>query len=121
MKYIPASDSEKVVKQDYSKAIQLRPEDFGNDGHMLQTVTIPPQTKQREHYHHIQTEVFYILKGECEIYMNGTMYLAKSGDAFICSPNDRHYLWNKTDNDFGLVVFKIDKPVDDDDTVWSDK
>ncbi|MEI6690823.1 MAG: cupin domain-containing protein [bacterium] len=119
MKYSQPINSQNFIAKDYSKNILFNREDFGNDGHILQTVTIPPLTKQREHFHNIQTEVFYILEGFCEIYINGTKYDAKPGDAIICSPGDKHYLWNKSDNNFKLVVFKINIPSDDD-TVWSE-
>lgn len=103
--------------KDYSKTVIFSTDDFNDKGHLLQTVTIPPQTKQREHYHIKQTEVFYILEGECLIFINNKKYYAKPGDAFICEPNDKHYLWNQKTNPFKLAVFKINYP-DDDDTIW---
>ncbi|MBU0569374.1 cupin domain-containing protein [Patescibacteria group bacterium] len=119
MKYKKSGEGEKVKKKDYSKTIIFTQDDFGNDGHMLQTVTIPPKTKQRVHYHHKQKEVFYILEGECLIYVNGKEYLSKSGDVFICNPGDKHNLWNKTNKNFKLIVFKIDMP-ESEDTVWEE-
>ena len=56
--------SVEIVKKDYSKRIILSLADFKEKGHLLQTVTIPANTKQRKHFHHKQTEVFYILEGE---------------------------------------------------------
>lgn len=117
MKYHKSNSNQQIVAQDYSKEVIFTPSDLPGSGHQFQTVTIPPQTKQREHYHDIQTEVFYILEGECSIFMNGTEHIAKPGDAFICSPGDRHYLWNRTDMEFKLAVFKIDLP-EGDDTHW---
>lgn len=118
MKYKVVSEGQIDTKKDYSKRIIFSLSDFLEKGHMLQTVTIPPNTKQRKHYHNIQTEVFYILDGETVININGSDYLAKPGDAFICEPKDKHYLWNKTDKEFKLVVFKINKIENSDDTVW---
>jgi quercetin dioxygenase-like cupin family protein len=119
MKFVSANTCEWIVKKDYKKQIILKSNDFIQDGHLLQIVIIPPNTKQRVHSHDIQTEVFYILEGECTITINGTNYLAKPGDAFICSPGDNHNLWNKTDKDFKLLVFKIDLP-DSEDTNWNE-
>lgn len=118
MKYKSLSEVIPTVRQDYSKSIIFDINDLPAGGHMLQTVTIPPKTKQRSHYHNIQTEVFFILEGECYIYINDKEYFAKSGDAFACEPTDKHYLWNKSENDFKLVVFKINRPEGDEDTVW---
>jgi len=117
MKYKSHDTGEAVHKKDYSKRVIFSPEDFQEKGHLLQVVTIPPKTKQRSHFHHKQTEVFYILEGEAYIYINGKEFLAKPGDAFICSPGDKHNLWNQTDKDFKLVVFKINFSKEDD-TKW---
>lgn len=66
----------------------------------------------------MQTEVYYILEGETIINIQGKDYLAKAGDAFIMEPKDEHFLWNKSDKDFKLLVFKINMPEETDDTVW---
>ena len=119
MKYKKNGTSEEIVKKDYKKSIIFDLADFGYDGHLLQTVTIPSKTKQREHYHDIQTEVFYILEGRCHIFINDKEYVATPGDSFICSPGDKHNLWNKTNKDFKLVVFKINLP-NKEDSHWSE-
>lgn len=120
MKYRQIEEVAKIVKSDYTKQIIFNTTDFNQKGHLLQVVTIPSKTKQRVHYHQVQTEVFYILEGECLIIINNQEFQAKPEDAFICEPGDKHHLWNKTDKDFKLVVFKINKP-DNEDTVWEDK
>ena len=118
MKYRPSTEGEEIVRQDYRKKIIFSLEDFDEKGHLLQVVTIPPNTRQRMHSHHKQTEVFYILEGEATITINDVNYLARSGDAFICSPGDVHNLWNKTDKEFRLVVFKINLPEEWEDSHW---
>jgi len=119
MKYKPKDSGEKIDEKDYSKRIIFSLEDFEEKGHLLQEVTVPPRTKQRLHAHRQQTEVFYILEGEALIHISGENFLATPGDAFICSPGDEHSLWNQSDRDFKVVVFKISKP-DQDDTDWLD-
>lgn len=118
MKYKPQAEGETIVKKDYSKKIIFSLSDFEEPGHLLQTVTIPSQTRQRIHSHNKQTEVWYVLEGETEITINGKIFLAKRGDAFICPPGDKHNLWNKTDKDFKVLVFKINLPENDEDTNW---
>lgn len=118
MKYKNHTDGDIVEKKDYSKNVIFSLSDFEEKGHLLQTVTIPPQTKQRLHQHFKQTEVYYALEGECSIFINGQEFIAHPGDAFIASPRDRHQLWNKSDNPFTLVVFKINLPEGTDDTEW---
>ena len=117
MIYRPANQGDEIVEQDYRKKIIFSLDDFAEPGHLLQVVTIPPHTRQRVHSHHRQTEVFYVLEGETTITINGVDYSAKPGDSFICSPGDAHNLWNKTNRDFKLLVFKINKPREQD-TDW---
>lgn len=117
MKSFKAGSGEVFSKEDYSKEIIFNQQDLPGKGHLLQVVTIPPETKQRVHFHDFQTEVFYILEGECWIFLNDKKFLAKPGDAFVCSPGDKHNLWNKSKKEFKLAVFKIDLP-EQDDTHW---
>jgi len=117
MKYRPAGSGEIVEEQDYSKTIIFSGDDFEVPGHLLQVVTVPPRTRQRLHLHREQTEVFYVLEGQALIEIGGEEYFARPGDAFICSPGDRHSLWNQSDDDFRLVVFKINRP-EKNDVVW---
>jgi quercetin dioxygenase-like cupin family protein len=120
MKYRPSTQGEEIVKRDYRKKIIFSLDDFDENGHLLQVVTIPPDTRQRMHSHDKQTEVFYILEGEAIITINDVDHIAKPGDAFICSPGDVHHLWNKTNKDFRLVVFKINLPKEGKDTRWQE-
>lgn len=117
MKYKKSGELKEIVKKDYSKKVYFARKDFSEKGHLFQTVTIPPNTKQREHWHDKQTEIFFILEGECHIFINGKDYLAKPGDAFICNAGDKHNLWNKTKHPFILAVFKHSVP-NFDDTHW---
>ncbi len=118
MKYKKASDGSLLVKKDYSKKIIFSQTDFNEPGHQLQTIIIPPHTKQRMHSHAMQTEVYYILEGECYITIGSQEYVASTGDAFMTHPGDIHNLWNKTDREFKLIVFKINYPLNDEDTTW---
>ena len=118
MKYRSSTEGKEIVEKDYRKKIIFSPDDFDEPGHLLQVVTIPPETRQRKHSHGKQTEVFYILEGEATITINDVDYLAKPGDAFICSPGDVHNVWNKTKEDFRLVVFKINLPEEGEDSHW---
>jgi len=117
MKYRLSGSGETVHEEDYSKRIIFSSEDFEEEGHLLQVVTIPPRTKQRLHSHREQTEVFYALEGEALICIGAKEVLARPGDAFVCSPRDEHSLWNQSDKEFKLIVFKINLP-EEDDTDW---
>jgi len=86
MKYRPSAKGTEIVREDYRKKVIFSQDDFEEKGHLLQVVTIPPNTRQRMHFHDQQTEVFYILVGEATITISDMDYPARSGDAFICSP-----------------------------------
>jgi quercetin dioxygenase-like cupin family protein len=116
-KYARAGSGETVQEVDYSKTIIFSGDDFQVPGHLLQVVIVPPQTRQRLHFHQQQTEVFYILEGQASIRLGSEDFLARPGDAFVCNPGDEHSLWNQSDQDFKLAVFKINAPVADD-SVW---
>lgn len=120
MKYKRSTEGKETLEKDYRKRIIFSPEDFDEKGHLLQVVTIPPHIRQRMHSHRRQTEVFYILEGEAVITFDDVDYPAKPGDAFICSPGDVHNLWNQTNRDFRLVVFKISLPQNGEDTHWQE-
>ena len=120
MKYRLSTEGIEIVRQDYRKKIIFALEDFDEKGHLLQVVTIPPNTRQRLHSHDQQTEVFYILEGEAIIRINDVEYPARPGDAFICSPGDVHNVWNKTDREFRLLVFKINLPEEGEDSHWQE-
>ena len=70
MKYKPSAEGQEIVKPDYRKKIIFSLDDFDEKGHLLQVVTIPPETRQRPHSHEKQTEVFYILEGEATLTIN---------------------------------------------------
>jgi len=116
-KYARAGSGETVQEVDYAKTIIFSPDDFEEEGHLLQVVTVPPRTKQRLHSHREQTEVFYVLEGHALIELAGEEFSARPGDAFVCRPGDHHSLWNRWNDDFRLVVFKIGFP-EEDDTDW---
>lgn len=121
MKHKRHNEGEIITKKDYFKKIIFSLEDFSNTGHLLQVVTILPQTKLRAHKHAQQTEVHYVLEGEAVFTFNGQALLAQPGDAFITPPGDIHKVWNKTDKNFKLIVFKINVPSDTDDTEWMEE
>ena len=116
-KYAPAGSGDSVPEVDYSKTIIFSGEDFEEPGHLLQVVTVPARTRQRLHFHRQQTEVFYVLDGKALIRLGDEEVPAGPGDAFVCNPGDKHSLWNRSDEDFRLLVFKIGLP-EEDDSVW---
>lgn len=107
-----------IRKIDYSKRIIFDPTIFKQQGLQLQEVTIPANTRQRSHFHKKQTEILYFTEGEGFIFFNDEKFSVRAGDAFVCEPGDRHYLWNRSDKPIKLVVFKINYSPNLEDTFW---
>ena len=66
------------------------------------------------HFHRNQTEIFFVLALGL-ITIDGVAVEAREGDVIVCEPGDVHGMPH-IENDFGLLVMKID--YDSDDTVW---
>lgn len=65
MLFKKSTDGKTSQKKDYTKNLLLSLSDLESyPGHVVQTVTIPPHTKQRNHVHHFQTEIAYVLSGQ---------------------------------------------------------
>jgi len=120
MKYRLKSDREVVVRHDYKKEIIFSPSDFVRPEFLLQILTIPPNTKQRLHFHKKQTEVYFVLEGKALVYVDKREFTAYPGDAFMSGPHEMHYLWNQSNKEFKLAVFKFDIPKEED-TEWVGK
>lgn len=118
MKFKKAGAGEEIQSKDYSKKIIFSLEDFAEKGHLLQIVTIPPNTKQRLHVHQIQTEVSYLLEGEAHFFVEGQDFYMQPGDALIHPKGEMHFVWNQSDKPCKLLVFKINLPEDSSDTKW---
>ncbi len=121
MKHRTLSAVKKDIRKDYAKRVIFNAEELPGSGHMLQEVTIPPHTRQRAHYHETQTEIFFVLEGESEIHIDDEQFRAGPGDAFVCSPGEVHFLHNRSAAPFRLLVMKIDRPADHEDSVWMEK
>jgi len=85
-------------------------------------VVLKPGQDFPNHYHTECEEIFYILEGEIDFYINGDRVEAKPGDMIQCRPGDSHYLINQSEANFKAVFIKsphigkndsvvIDKPV----------
>ena len=120
MKYKKLASLEKDVRKDYVKRVIFHTDELPGEGHMVQEVTIPPETRQRAHYHRRQTEIFFILEGESDIHIDGRRISAGPGDAFVCSPGEEHFVHNRSRNPFRLLVMKIERPGDSEDSVWTE-
>jgi quercetin dioxygenase-like cupin family protein len=117
MKHQPPGAGRTFRAEDYEKLVIFPPGAFTEPGHELEVVIVPPHTTMRSHYHRERTEVLFVLHGESEVFIGEKRHPSGPGDAFICEPGESHYVRNMSDQDFRILVFKIDLPSEDD-TVW---
>ena len=59
-------------------------------------VQFNPGQDYTAHYHNIMEENFYILEGEMDIVVDGTVYTLKKGDFIHIDPGKVHYVINNS-------------------------
>ncbi|PKM72022.1 MAG: cupin domain-containing protein [Firmicutes bacterium HGW-Firmicutes-16] len=55
------------------------------------------------HYHNVMEENFYIIEGEVDIVVDGTVNHMKAGDFIHIEPNEVHYCINVSDKPIKMV------------------
>ncbi|GAK13988.1 cupin domain-containing protein [Geomicrobium sp. JCM 19039] len=69
-------------------------------------VVLKPSQEFQNHYHTTCEEIFYILEGEIDFYINNKRVPVKEGDLIQCAKGDSHYLINTSSNDFKAMFIK---------------
>ncbi|WP_129691627.1 cupin domain-containing protein [Gottfriedia acidiceleris] len=69
-------------------------------------VVLKPGQDFQNHYHTVCEEIFYILEGQIDFYINGNKVPTIPGDMIQCRPGDAHYLINQTDKTFKALFIK---------------
>jgi quercetin dioxygenase-like cupin family protein len=72
----------------------------------LGVVVITPGEKHPCHKHVKQEESFYVLEGECAVYVDGEKVVIKEGDYLQCAPGEAHMFINESDKMFKSVFVK---------------
>jgi len=100
------------------KRIFLVGKDKCNSTHLkADTVTYAPNAEGGEHYHNSESFI-YIMKGECEIRINGKSQRISAGTMVFLDPGDRHYIKNTSDKD--MVMLEAFAPQKDAASIWTD-
>jgi len=113
LKLIKDDKKEWLERTGYSKKILLNENELKSSGHLVQIVKTEAHTDIKPHYHKQTIEIFYILKGNAILYFGDYKFRTQPGDTFLCEPGDIHGVINDTDEEFSLLVFKIDAQEDD--------
>ena len=113
-----AKDEDKnwLERQGYSKKILFNEVELKSKGHFIQIVKNEAHTEIKPHYHQQTIETYYVLKGKAILFCGDKRFRARQGDALLCEPGEVHGVVNDTDEEFLLLVFKINAK--DDDLYW---
>lgn len=107
MKHIKNTDKEWEHKPGYSKKIFAKPEDLRKEGLLVQELQIAPGQLAKNHYHKIQTEIFYFLNAAGVFKVNNKAIPLEVGNILIVEPNDWHEVSNDSKENFRYVAFKF--------------
>lgn len=116
MKTAKDEDKNWLERQGYSKKILFNEVELKSKGHFIQIVKNAAHTEIKPHYHKQTIEIYYVLKGKAILFCGDKRFRASQGDALLCEPGDIHGVFNDTDEEFLLLVFKINAK--DDDLYW---
>ena len=101
----------------YRKNVLLADEDLHCPGTRVQLVTIEPGDTISNHHHKTSFEVYYVLQGVCQLFVNDEKALLQTGSVLVMEPGDVHQLHNHGLQKFVLLVFKTNAGKAD--TYWS--
>ena len=72
--------------------------------HSLAEIRHPPGTASHEHYHTEAEEVYYVLKGQGAVRIDGQEQAISQGDVVVIVPGQRHKVWQQGEDDLVLLV-----------------
>lgn len=113
MKIVKSKDKQWLEKQGYSKKVILDEKDLKQKDSFVQEVKIKAGQTAKNHYHKIQTEVFYFLTENGYWIINGKKMSFKTGDVLVIEPFDKHEVVNDTSKDYLYLAVKYDYAPDD--------
>jgi quercetin dioxygenase-like cupin family protein len=117
MKLITIDEQNWIHLPGYRKNVLLTDKDMHNEGTCVQIVTIAPGETIPNHYHKTSYEVYCVLQGTCQLFVNNEQLSLESGSILLMEPGDIHQLHNNGVQEFLLMVFKTNAGLSD--TFWS--
>ncbi|NIR86256.1 cupin domain-containing protein [Candidatus Bathyarchaeota archaeon] len=113
MKIVKRNEKRWLKRKGYSKRILFTEDELKSRGLLVQIVKSEAHTEIKPHYHKKTIETYYILKGKAILFCGDKRFRARKGDAFLCEPGEVHGVINDTDEEFLLLVFKINAKEND--------
>ena len=113
MRYVKPEEKEWLQRKGYSKKVLLSTEEIKPEGHVVQMVRSKSHTQIAPHFHKETTEIYHILQGSATLLIEDREFQAGPRETYLCEPGDIHGVINDTDEDFLILVFKINMKEDD--------
>lgn len=88
----------------------LSPEEMLNVGRLCAISILPPGTSIGRHTHEGDFELYYFLKGQGRLTLNGQVSQVAAGDATCCYPGDSHSLENTAAENLEYVAIILYAP-----------
>ena len=112
MKFVKYDEKEWLEREGYSKRILIREDELKSRGNLVQIVKSDPHTEIKPHYHKETTEIYHILEGNAILFIGDERIRAKERDTFLCEAGEVHGVINDTEEEFLILVFKINAKED---------
>lgn len=97
----------------YYRAVVFDHNQMSKQHARFQVIKVPPGQTVEAHYHQKRTEVFVVLRGQGEIYINDRLAATSTNDIALCQPNDSHKVINGGETDLLIGVFAVNYFPDD--------
>ncbi len=76
------------------------------DGRTLKMSAVKPHAATHPPHRHPEDEIFFVLEGTAEVFLNGEKTLLQPYASFYCPPNSDHGIRNAGDTDLKYLVIK---------------
>ncbi len=76
------------------------------DGRTVKMSVVKPHAATHEPHRHADDEIFFVLLGSAEVYLNGEKTVLHPYASFYCPPNSEHGIRNVGDTELKYLVMK---------------
>lgn len=105
MKIVKIADCPEYVAEDKAVAKEfMSPRSTGLQNMSIAEITIPPHTDVVPHYHKACEEVYQIVAGQGEMFLDGARQTMSVGEAVAILPGQWHSIGNPFDEPLKMIV-----------------
>lgn len=98
---------EKATKTKVGYQYWFADKNFTQENTLKMSIVEPGKSTHAPH-HHIEEELFYILEGKAQFYLDGKTVIAGPNTSFYCPSNVEHGISNVGDTNLKYLVIKKD-------------